>query len=368
MAGDVLGGVQILRDERRRHHQRIAGVREPFARRAVDRETRAPGPANRRRSGRGACRCIRHCSAGAARRAPDRPPEPSPRRRDTPHPVPEPVRLGVGRLSRLLRRHLAVVEHLGDLLPGPSIGPHAPERVEPLEIQVAFLLVGRMARQAELFQERARGRFELPGHAIERRRFAAWLALLVARIVRMETITRTCLTFMRHGSRACDGFSGVDIGDRTIEVGCGVGGGSGRRSNTGSHRNDPNAFRRVRKELRRISRTRQVVSLHRDELILLRERLEHQVLELDLLGHLVRVELEADRPFLDPVGSGSRQSMTCVPLTATRTRLPWARISRSFQSCCLPTFLAGSASTGRPLRPYRSYMPQPEGNMTRWPA
>src|SRR5439155_3961182 len=60
-------------------------------------------------------------------------------------------------------------------------------------------------------------------------------------------------------------------------------------------------------------------------------------------------------PSLMRSGSGSRQSTTWVPFTATRTRLPWAKISRSFQSCCLPTFLAGPPSTGSPLRPKRSY-------------
>ena len=38
MAGDLLRRVEVLRDQRRRHHQRVAGVGEPFARRAVDGE------------------------------------------------------------------------------------------------------------------------------------------------------------------------------------------------------------------------------------------------------------------------------------------------------------------------------------------
>jgi Domain of unknown function (DUF4158) len=73
-------------------------------------------------------------------------------------------------------------------------------------------------------------------------------------------------------------------------------------------------------------------------------------------------------PALIRSGWGSRQSTTATPLTATCTRLPRARISRSFQSCCLPTFLAGPGSTGSKFRPNRSYMPQPEGNITRCPA
>ena len=46
VAGDLLAGVEVLREQRRRHHQRVAGVREAFARRAVGRETRGPGRAS----------------------------------------------------------------------------------------------------------------------------------------------------------------------------------------------------------------------------------------------------------------------------------------------------------------------------------
>src|SRR5579864_4887834 len=45
-------------------------------------------------------------------------------------------------------------------------------------------------------------------------------------------------------------------------------------------------------------------SLHRDQLVFLGKRLQLEVLEVDLLRNSVRVELEADWSFLDPVGLG----------------------------------------------------------------
>src|SRR4051794_26691105 len=45
-------------------------------------------------------------------------------------------------------------------------------------------------------------------------------------------------------------------------------------------------------------------SLGGEEPILLRECLDDDVLEADLLRYAVRVELQADRAFLDPVGLG----------------------------------------------------------------
>src|SRR5262249_15 len=74
-------------------------------------------------------------------------------------------------------------------------------------------------------------------------------------------------------------------------------------------------------------------------------------------GTLLECSCRPMGPALTKPTSGSYQSTTALPLMATRMRLPWARISMSFQSCCLPTFLARPPSTGRPLRRKRSYMP-----------
>jgi hypothetical protein len=62
--------------------------------------------------------------------------------------------LCLAELLAVFRRHLAIVEHLGDLLPRLRIAPHFGERCKTLKVKFAFRLVGRMAVQTELFEDR----------------------------------------------------------------------------------------------------------------------------------------------------------------------------------------------------------------------
>ena len=62
--------------------------------------------------------------------------------------------LHFGKLTAVFRRHLANGKHLVDLLPYPGSGANVGECHEAFEVEFAFLVLGRVAIQAELFQER----------------------------------------------------------------------------------------------------------------------------------------------------------------------------------------------------------------------
>ena len=131
MLGDVLARVEILRQQRRRHHQRVPGIREPFACRAIDREhTR---------------RLQRFDSGEVAQRvgvfSVAQPPQHNRSRiarepfrlflQVPPHPIAQLRAFGIAELLlRFRRRHLPAVEHLADLLPGANFFAHVTERGE----------------------------------------------------------------------------------------------------------------------------------------------------------------------------------------------------------------------------------------------
>ena len=152
---DVFARVEILRQQRRRHNQRVASVREPFARRAIDRELF--GRIERRHAGQ--------IADGVGVFGIAQPPE-----HDWPRIARARQRLGVeipldpasqllalldGRLLRVLRRHLAVIEHLDDLEPSARPASDVIELREAFEIEFTLLLRRRVTVQTKLLHQRS---------------------------------------------------------------------------------------------------------------------------------------------------------------------------------------------------------------------
>ncbi len=112
--------------------------------------------------------------------------------------------------------------------------------------------------------------------------------------------------------------------------------------------------RRVRRRHPRSEPAAAVKLLHGHQLVFFRERCQHQALEVNLLRHIVRMQLQADGAFLDTSsGSGSRQSTTARAVDAPRERGSPGRGSpcRSSRAACRLSWPAppstGSGRCGR---------------------
>ena len=155
MGGDVLRGVEILREQRGRHDERCAGVREALARRAVHGElARRVERLDAREvaEGVGELRvreAAQHDGAGVAGTG----------QRDfvecAAHPRDELGLLRAGELRLVLGRHLTEFELLLNLLPDLRVALHGVEGLKALEVEVALVVLGRVALEAELVQQGA---------------------------------------------------------------------------------------------------------------------------------------------------------------------------------------------------------------------
>ncbi len=163
MAGDQLARVEVLGRQRGRHHQRLAGVAEALAGRAVDREFahRIEGldrgqvaygvgvlgvrqPAQHHRTG---------IAGGGARHLVES-------ALDEGHQPAGLIEVGT-RLA--LGRHLAIAELLEHAAPDPWMALDVPGVDMLLEVEVALVLGRRMAAQAVVFEQRADRRLEVAG-------------------------------------------------------------------------------------------------------------------------------------------------------------------------------------------------------------
>ena len=154
MVGDLLAGVEVLREQGRRHHERIAGVGKTLAGGAIDGKLAGGLQIDARQIEQrvrvlGVAEPAQHDRpgiAGAGERL---------GLQVVGNPAPQPLPALGRRLGSFLRRHLAVVEHLGDLEPRLGRAPHVVERRELLEVERPFLHVGRVTLHAMLVQDRA---------------------------------------------------------------------------------------------------------------------------------------------------------------------------------------------------------------------
>ena len=160
MAGDVLRGIEILREQRGRHHQSGAGIGKAFARRAID------GKFFRGIERRNAREIADRVGVFPVRQAPQshRPRIPSAGQRDAIqralHPVREELHL-LGRRPRLvLRRHFFVANLIQGVLPNQGVAFHQSQRGKAFQIKIALLLLRGVASDAELFQQRTNGLLE----------------------------------------------------------------------------------------------------------------------------------------------------------------------------------------------------------------
>ena len=155
MAGHLLGGIEVLGDQRRRHHQRLAHVHEALARGRIDGEL--PGRVERLHAGQVAERVgvlgvgepAQHHRSWVARVQPRPPVEQGPHAR---HQL-LPGFVVHGR--PILRRHFAQRHLLEHLLPDLGVGRPGGGSDEALEVEVALVLLGGMALQAMRIEERA---------------------------------------------------------------------------------------------------------------------------------------------------------------------------------------------------------------------
>ena len=179
MGGDVLGGVEVLAQQGRRHHQRVAGVGEPLAGGAVLGELARGSRSTPVRS-----RIVRVYSTLLSRRMHD------PARvagglvglevEIAADPAAEhPAILGL-RLAGLRRRHLPLVEHVGDLLPGRHPATGLGHRGEPLEVDVRLGLLAGVALEAEAMDQRTD---VLPEFAVEPGRYRGRCPRIPGRLV-----------------------------------------------------------------------------------------------------------------------------------------------------------------------------------------
>ena len=155
MIRDLLAGVEVLREQRRRHHERVAGVGESLAGGTIDGKL-----AGRLQGRRPADRASVYVySALKSRRSTTGPG--SPRWRATrPSDSRQPrlrsrCRRSGDRLRCLLGRHLTVVEHLGDLEPRPWSSAGRRRSSRTVRGRASLLHVRRVTLHAALVQNRA---------------------------------------------------------------------------------------------------------------------------------------------------------------------------------------------------------------------
>ena len=144
MRGDFLGCVEILREQRRRHHERRADIRESFACRAIDRKlTRGIERLH-------ACQITQRVGVFHVREPPQHNGTGVARVRESDliqratHPIGELFFLGRGELLLLLRRHLAELHLVEHVFPDVRLFVD----VRGFEIEVTLLLFGRVAVEA----------------------------------------------------------------------------------------------------------------------------------------------------------------------------------------------------------------------------
>ena len=151
--GDALGGGQVLVEHRRRHHERIADVGKPLARRAVGGELACGPKVDAGQVAHGVV--VFHIVQPAHHHAPRITgigPGLGGQRVSRPAAQRGPLR--GGRLPAPFRRHLAAIQHLADLLPDLRAAPEVLQPGVDLQIQLAFPFGGRVTAQAKLFQDR----------------------------------------------------------------------------------------------------------------------------------------------------------------------------------------------------------------------
>ena len=169
MGSDPLGGIEVLRKQRGRHHQGVAVVREAFSRGAVGGELagRVEWHAGQVADGIGVLGVVE-------------PPEHDwtgvPRSREgfglevPREPVAKRPTFSGRHPPRFVRGHLAVVEHLGDLEPDARGLAHVTQCSEPLKVKIPLRRLGRVAFQAIPRQERPRRAHVFSGDLLQQRR------------------------------------------------------------------------------------------------------------------------------------------------------------------------------------------------------
>ena len=157
MAGDILCGIEILCEQRRRHHQSGAGIGKAFARRAID------GKFLRGIERRNTREIADGVGVFPVRQTPQphRPRIPRAGQRDAIqralHPVREELHL-LGRRPRLvLRRHLFVANLIQGVLPNQGVAFHESQRGKAFQIEIALLLLRGVASDAVFLQHRLNG-------------------------------------------------------------------------------------------------------------------------------------------------------------------------------------------------------------------
>ena len=157
MACEILRGIQILREQRRRHHQCRTRVGESLASRAIN------GKLLRRIERRDACEVTNRVSVFHVRQTPKhhRAGITSAGERDVIqralHPVREQLHL-LGRRSRFpFRRHFVVANLFQRTLPHHRVALHEFESREALHTEITLLLLGRVAGDAVFLQHRLNG-------------------------------------------------------------------------------------------------------------------------------------------------------------------------------------------------------------------
>ena len=166
---DLLSGVEKFAHERGRHHQRIAGIGEPLARRAVDGEF--AGGVQRGNAGEVADGVVvlvvveppQHHAAGVARSRPGL------LEQQAVHPLLQFRALVIAWLVGFLRRHLPAREHVVDLEPNLGVAPDVGDRLERVEINVRLGVLVRVALETELIEQRPDLR---PVHRVQAGRLA----------------------------------------------------------------------------------------------------------------------------------------------------------------------------------------------------
>ena len=192
MPGDFVAGIEVFSQEGRRHHQRVAGVGEALARCPLGgkfprRVKRHAGQVTDREGVLGVVQPSQYHWPRISR--------PSQRLgvQILIDPGPQRLPLCSRRLRRFLRRHFAVVEHLDHLQPRLRPLADRGKGRELLEIQLANLLLRRVAAQAIAAQQWPNRLLELGIEPCERH------GILGKRSIRYRQIRHN-----QHGNNHCD--------------------------------------------------------------------------------------------------------------------------------------------------------------------
>ena len=172
MVSDLFAGVEVFREQGRRHHQGVAGVGKSFTGGAIGRKLAGRLQINTRQIEQsvGIFGVIEPAEEDRTRiaRAGQRL-----GMQVVGDPSSQPLPYLRRRLWSFLGRHLAIVEHLGNLEPGFGRPPHVVDFGKLFEVQCPFLDVGRVTLHAVPIQNRADLTPELFPELLKSRRLVA---------------------------------------------------------------------------------------------------------------------------------------------------------------------------------------------------